>query len=138
RQVLDNLAMFSVNPSALPSFSVPDTGASNVTDTGGLTGNAPTNSLLSKFYALNVSRQNYDQWTLVPIRDPRRLALMRCAYQRAFGYISQDCPDCCALDREFRGVPECEYDCYGPCTIASGWVCCSDNWADVPKCCHRL
>src|SRR5205809_881388 len=67
RQVLDNLALFMVNPSALPSFSYPDSGASNVTDTGALNGVDPTTSFLSKFYALQLSRQNYDQWTLVPV-----------------------------------------------------------------------
>jgi len=45
------------------------------------------------------SRTNQAAWTLAPVTDPRKLELMRCAYQRVIsqcglGYESVACPDC--------------------------------------------
>ena len=134
KQVLDNLAHFSVKRDAVPSFVIPESGATNVSDEGGISGTA-TNSFISKFYALGLKRTNYDQWNLTPVYDAKRLALMRCAYQQAVGAITSDCSDCGELDRKFRGISKEEYVNIGPCPITCGWVCTSGSRRDVPKCC---
>lgn len=134
KQVLDNLALFTVKPSAIPSFAVPDSGSTNVTDTGSATGDS-SNTFLSKYYLPTLSRENFDQWNLVAVHDSRRLALMQCAYQQAVGAPRSNCEDCCELDRRFRGIPKELYECNGPCAIQCGWLCSSNSWWDVPKCC---
>jgi hypothetical protein len=117
QQVLDNLAMFVYDYNALPSFSYPNQSGSNVTDTGNA-GMTPGWSRITQgpqvgqllFGALGLSfsaaRTAQEAFTLQPINDPRRLELMRCAYQRAVatcgcGPESQNCPDCQAIFNKF-------------------------------------
>jgi len=100
-QVLNNLAKFVYDRNALPDFSFPNAGASSVLDSGNLgllftwlwTGTG-SNSLNGA-----VSRTASESWTLTPVTDPRKLELMRCAYQKAVaschGWLeSAQCPDC--------------------------------------------
>lgn len=100
-QVLNNLAKFVYDPNALPDFSFPNAGASSVLDAGSFnllftwlwTGSG-SNGLNS-----TVSRSANESWTLTPVTDPRKLELMRCAYQRAVAscsgvHESVQCPDC--------------------------------------------
>jgi hypothetical protein len=105
QQVLDNLAMFVCNPDATPYFSYPNESSVNITDTGSaeLTPGWNLASGLLLFNSLglrfNASRQAIDGFTVTPINDPRRLELMRCAYQKAVGSCccrgaSTNCPDC--------------------------------------------
>lgn len=118
QQVLDNLAMFVCDYNAFPSFSYPNQGGSNVTDSGsagatpgfsriGLTGTAVKAFVFSTL-GLNfgVSRTCLESFTLTPINDPKKLELMRCAYQRAvkscgLGVESTTCPDCKAIFNKF-------------------------------------
>jgi hypothetical protein len=119
QQVLDNLAMFVCSPNSLPSFAFPNQAGLFVTDTGnfGLTptwqrfaqSSSPLNGLFlfnSLGLSLTGQRQAQDAFTLTPINDPRKLELMRCAYQRAvascgIGTVSQKCPDCQPIFNKF-------------------------------------
>ncbi len=118
QQVLDNLAMFVCDYNAFPSFCYPNQGGSNVTDTGsasaapgfsriGLTGTSIRSFVLATL-GLNIGAQRtcLESFTLTPVNDPRKLELMRCAYQRAvkscgLGVESTTCPDCKAIFNKF-------------------------------------
>ena len=118
QQVLDNLAMFVCDYNAFPSFCYPNQGGSNVTDADsasaspgfsriGLTGTSIKAFVFSTL-GLNfgASRTCPESFTLTPVNDPRKLELMRCAYQRAvsscgMGVESTICPDCKAIFNKF-------------------------------------
>jgi hypothetical protein len=118
QQVLDNLAMFVCDYNAFPSFSFPNQGGSNVTDTDsasaspglsriGLTGTAVKAFVFSTLgFNFGAQRQCAESFTLTPVNDPRKLELMRCAYQQAvrscgYGLESTVCPDCKAIFNKF-------------------------------------
>ncbi|MGE0609850.1 MAG: hypothetical protein AB7O62_22355 [Pirellulales bacterium] len=115
QQVMDNLARFAYDFDSLPHFSVAVTGASQVTDSGSLSytiqwmGNLVTNTLNP-----TVQRQAQESWTLSPISGPRRLELMRCAYQTAIAPCiqrgrSENCPGCSrAFNCFYMGDPQIE------------------------------
>ena len=133
QQVLDNLARFVVNPSSTPFFAVPAAGINQLTDEGGINGGDGV--LTGKFWSLlslGTSRSINQSWDLRPVTEPKRLLLMKCAYQRAIGVSPDGCLDCCKFERAWHGP---EYDCDNPCGITCGWVRCSKNRKDVPKCC---
>lgn len=100
QQVLENLAKFARDPNALPHFSVASGGLNSVNDSGsgqvGLAWN--TFRFTGATLGGNAARGQAQNWTLVPVNDPRKLELMRCAYQRAVSHchpvILGDCPDC--------------------------------------------
>lgn len=100
RQVLDNLAMFVVDPHSIPHFAIPNGGTSTVSDTGSLAF-SPLNAF-RKVAGLTGSRNVQESWALSPVRDPDKLRRMRCAYQQAVG-ACEDCIDCCALQKRFLG-----------------------------------
>jgi hypothetical protein len=111
QQVLNNLAMFVQNPDALPFFAFPNQGTTQIQDTGNI-GNigylAP--NFMSDPFTLNASRQTSENWVLVPVSDPDKLKLMRCAYREAIastiGVNRNDntaCPDCQSLRSDFYG-----------------------------------
>jgi hypothetical protein len=118
QQVLDNLAKFACDYYAFPSFSYPNQGGSNVTDQVtstvspglsriGLTGTAVKAFVFSTL-GLNFGGQRtcLESYTLTPVNDPRKLELMRCAYQKAarscgMGEESTTCPDCKAIFNKF-------------------------------------
>ncbi|HEV3415559.1 MAG TPA: hypothetical protein VG056_02045 [Pirellulales bacterium] len=131
QQVLDNLAMFVFNINSFPHFSYPNQSGSTVTDQGvaGLTpgwGRPITSGataashpprfgdfLLSSLgLNLNAQRSEQEGFTITPINDPKKLELMRCAYQEAVascgcGAMSRNCPDCQArLNSFYTGDPE--------------------------------
>ena len=151
QQVLNNLAMFVYDYNSFPSFSIPNQGGSNVTDTGNATA-APGFSRASGAFLFNslglsfgAARQAQESFTLTPVNDPRKLELMRCAYQQAvsncgFGEPSKHCPDCQAIMNKFyTGDPDGDisktkgivnYDCLKPnCWFGAGCKKC------VPKHC---
>jgi hypothetical protein len=103
-QVLNNLAMFVENPYALPHFAAANSGTLSITDFGQL--NSPSLNQFRQTVGLEGSRQAAEGWTLDPVRDPRRLTLMRCAYQRALGVAPDHCPDCCELEKEWHLKPD--------------------------------
>jgi hypothetical protein len=108
QQVLDNLAMFVCDINSMPFFSYPNQSGSQVTDTGNLGGSAawtrPTTAPFPLIFgpagfSLTAQRSQQEAFTVTPINDPRKLELMRCAYQTAVGNcrcgaVSGDCPDC--------------------------------------------
>src|SRR5260370_11565840 len=90
QQVLDNLAMFITDPGSLPYFNVLSTGLNEVDDMGSVMGSL----LLARVgmrnlfmvgqeaSTLNASPALTENWTASPVNDPRRLELMRSAYQK--------------------------------------------------------
>src|SRR5690349_13885810 len=84
QQVLNNLAKFVHDPNALPDFAWPKEGSAQITDhcegSGSLMWDAAgfMGATLSSLF----SREKQDAWTMEPINDPRKLELMRCAYQK--------------------------------------------------------
>lgn len=108
QQVLDNLAKFVADPYAIPSFALANAGASNITDQ--CNGAVSVSWVASGFEKLGLDlmgqRQKMNNWTVTPITDPRKLELMRCAYQRAVSQCtgigeSACCPDCQKRFNEF-------------------------------------
>jgi hypothetical protein len=119
QQILDNLAKFVCDYYAFPSFCYPNQGGSNVTDQDsvsaspgfsriGLSQNAPIRAFVLATLGLNFGAQRtcLESYTLTPVNDPRKLELMRCAYQKAvrscgLGEESTTCPDCKAIFNKF-------------------------------------
>ena len=136
QQVMDNLATFVVNPHALPYFSYAKSGVSDVTDTGRIS--TVLNWIASGFdravFTVEAQRAAKEGWTLEPINDPRKLELMRCAYQKVvqncgLGAMSMQCPDCQKrLNRFYTGDPNnftrpeevVDDACLSPYLLASG------------------
>jgi hypothetical protein len=103
---------------ALPHFSYANQSGASVTDQGttGITPNwgRPITSgasapfrpphfgdflLNSLGFSANAQRSAQEGFTITPINDPKKLELMRCAYQQAVvnccgGNIPRNCPDC--------------------------------------------
>ncbi len=117
QQVLDNLAMFVHNPNSLPSFAYPNTGRSDVTDKGSIGSDTTWNRLgfATEVLKLSGGRDLYETWGLTPVYDPRRLELMRCAYQHSLWCAglcstSSSCPNCDRIQRTFYlGDPSSKY-----------------------------
>jgi hypothetical protein len=96
QQALDNMAMFCLNPEALPSLVSLKTGASQVGDTGTLgflgavglaTGVAHTsNFTFGSSPTISGTRVIVDQWGSTPITDDNNLLLVRKAFRSALGY----------------------------------------------------
>ena len=95
QQVLNNLAQFAVNPSALPWHVNFREGTSQVTDflTGGALADlapfAPTVTQAQLFG----SRTAVAQWGASPVIDPTELRLLFIAYRRAHGFPDMPSPD---------------------------------------------
>lgn len=108
QQVLDNLAKFANNREALPHFSYPQQGLAQVTDqasTGADLTFGPS-ALTSWVWKMSGSQTNAGSYTLTPINDPKKLELMRCAYQKAISgccctNASEACPDCALRFNKF-------------------------------------
>lgn len=138
QQVLNNVAMFVQNPAALPFFAFPNQGTTSVQDTGTV-GNPgyKSGNFTSSDFVLNGSRQQTENWVLVPVSDPGKLSLMRCAYRQAIsgcfgvdfiGYA--DCPDCRKLRKDFYGPVDPEkknphYNEEQPCLNSDCWFRCT-------------
>ena len=107
QEVLDNLAKFVCDPNSMPYFSYPNQNSASVADTG--TGQNTTIlsfPAVTSAFQISASRQVTDGFTITPINDPRKLELMRCAYQLAVrscgrGSVSTTCPDCQTRFRVF-------------------------------------
>jgi hypothetical protein len=145
QQVLNNVAMFTANPGALPSFAVVNAGTVTVTDQKTATGQstyAPTLvfpqqngaglPILSLTPGFNLQRQVSENWSMVPVTDADHLRRVRCAFQLLVT-DGQDtyCEDCVAELREFFLGQQDKLDCIVP----RGWYCVGRK-KDVPKeCC---
>jgi hypothetical protein len=96
RQALDNLAMFHLNPSALPSLVTLKTGATQVGDTGsvgflgavGLATGATQalNKTVGSSPTLTGTRTIVDQWGSSPVTDDNNLLLLSKAFHCALGH----------------------------------------------------
>ena len=91
QQVLDNLARFADNPSALPWHVNFREGTAQITDS--LSGGAAVDlgPPVTWFPQLLGSRTAVAQWGMTPVINSTELRLLRIAYRRAFG--SPDMPD---------------------------------------------
>jgi hypothetical protein len=96
QQVLDNLALFAVNPDALPWHINLREGTSQVTDS--LSGGAALDlgPPVTWFPQLLGSRTAVAQWGASPVIDATELRLLRIAYRRAHG--APDMPTPAFLD----------------------------------------
>jgi hypothetical protein len=119
QQVLDNLAMFVYDYDSMPFFSFPNQSGAQVTDQASanaqlgwgrvnmFAGKGDNSSKVFPFplllNAIGLSgggqRSQQESFTITPVNDPRKLELMRCAYQTAVsncgpGAVSGTCPDC--------------------------------------------
>ncbi len=111
RQVLDNLAMFHANPSALPFYSLAGTGqtninlqaSANVVPNWDLLTNAGK-ALTFHFDKINSTiggqETAQDQWTTLSVLNPDELEMIRAAYQRTVGDGSGEWSD--RLDQYFQ------------------------------------
>lgn len=93
QQVLDNLALFAVNPDALPWHVNLREGTSQVTDSASLGAavdlGPPTDTLPQIFG----TRTAVAQWGGSPVIDTLELRLLRVAYRRAFGSEEMPSPE---------------------------------------------
>jgi hypothetical protein len=93
QQVLDNLALFAANPSALPWHVNLREGTTQVTDSGSagaLVDLGPPASTQPQVFG---SRTVVAQWGMSPVIDPMELSLLRIAYRRAHGSPEMPDPD---------------------------------------------
>jgi len=149
QQVLDNLAKFARDPNALPHFAVATGGFSDVTDVteGGLTAAWNATRFTGAGLASAVNRGMKQNWTLVPVNDPRKLELMRCAYQKAVaccrGRSSYCCPECSKRFKNFYTGNDNE-EIPLPCTEESNGTitscCLNSGWLKVgcKRCIHKF
>jgi hypothetical protein len=146
RQVLDNVAMFVANPSAMPHVSIINAGTITVADQKSLNGNAtyaPTLTfsqqngaglpILSLLVNPSGSRNVTENWSLLPVTDVDNLRRIRCAFQLVvLGGETTDCDQCADLLRRFYLGETERMDCVLP----TGWFR-AGRKKDVPKaaCC---
>jgi hypothetical protein len=143
QQVLNNVAQFTANPSAMPSFAVFNAGTVTVTDQKTANVNAtgtPTISnaqqagsglpILSLLINPSLSKTLTENWSMSPVTDIDNLRRIRLAMQLPVlrGRETTDCEDCGnQLERFYR----CERDRM-ECMIPMGWYCVGRKH-DVPK-----
>lgn len=113
RMVLDNVALFSANPAAIPSFAVVNAGTVTVSDqkTGSLNpAYAPTlrlvdqaggsGPIVSVLFGANGQRLVSENWSLVPVADPDNMRRLRCALQ--YIVLGENIPDCGRCSEELK------------------------------------
>jgi hypothetical protein len=93
QQVLDNLAQFATNPSALPWHVNLREGTTQITDS--ITGGAALDlgPPVTWFPQLLGSRTAVAQWGMSPVIDATELRLIRIAYRRAHGAPDMPSPE---------------------------------------------
>lgn len=92
QQVLDNLALFSANPAALPWHLTLREGTTQITDSvsGGALVDVEASALEPQLFG---SRTAVAQWGMSPVVEPTALRLLRYAYQRAQGQDRMPTPE---------------------------------------------
>ena len=93
QQILDNLALFSANPSALPWHVNVREGTTQITDSvsgGAAVELGPPPDWLPQLFG---SRTVVAQWGGAPVIDPLELRLLRIAYRRAHGSLEMPGPE---------------------------------------------
>lgn len=127
KEVVENFAVAADNPAVLPFFSVIGAGATQVTDTVRSTSRTNWNpvgfALESLFFHVNRTLQ--ENWTLDPVREPRKLEAIRCAVQIVLGGPDAPCPECNDVLTTFRVADRLA-------KIPPGWLHVGKK-CDVPK-----
>jgi hypothetical protein len=144
QQVLDNLAKFVHDANALPHFALPNTGNSTVSDTGTMSPGITWSDVGFSGASLGLqgNRNVTLAWAMDPIRDPHKLALMRCAYQKAVAScgaanVPPNCAECDTAITKF-------YDGHGHSNPIAGVMECGGCWfrwgtkKDLPKKCDCI
>ena len=120
-QVLANLALFAVNPSALPWHVNLREGTTQITDSataGALVDLGPPAVTQPQIFG---SRTAVAQWGMSPVIDPTELRLLRIAYRRAHGIdempspefleeLSHELKDQLAMNADLRNESDLFYD----------------------------
>jgi hypothetical protein len=78
KHMLDNLALMVHNPAGVPNPVVVSGGVVQVSDNGGGTGNITD---IFPFGLFTAGRTVSEQWSLSPLQNSQKLALMRCTFQ---------------------------------------------------------
>src|SRR5262249_35006539 len=86
QQVLNNLAMFSVNPHAIPSHVSIRDGSAQIQDFGQAAVTLDIAGSVVRAPGLTGSRSVVEQWGVSPVTDDVELRVIRVAYQRALGW----------------------------------------------------
>jgi hypothetical protein len=86
QQVLNNLAMFCANPSALPWHINLRDGSAQVVDSGSASVLLDWHRAIVSHPTLMGSRTVVEQWGMSPVTDDIELKLLRIAYRRAIGF----------------------------------------------------
>jgi hypothetical protein len=131
RMVLENVAMFVANPSAMPAIAVVNAGTVTVADQKTINANAtyaPTETfsqqagaglpILSLLFNPSASRILTENWSLAPVTDVDNLRRIRCAFQLVVvGSETTNCDNCLDLLRRFYLGETDRMDCMLP----TGW-----------------
>ena len=130
QQVLDNLAQFATNPSALPWHVNLREGTTQLTDS--LSGGAALDlgPPVTWFPQLLGSRTAVAQWGMSPVIDPTELRLLRIAYRRAHGIpdaptpefldeLAHELKDQFASNADLRNESELFYEFHGNASRSS-------------------
>jgi hypothetical protein len=131
KHILDNVAMFVRNPAALPNPVAITAGVVQISDNGSVLGNItwnPFGMVGTEQYFLGGtgSRTVSEQWSLIPIHNPEKLRLQRCAFQLLVGSDLANCDDCVTRLRKHLGEEEFAT------AIPQGWFHVGTR-KDVPK-----
>lgn len=135
QQVLTNLAMLSENPGSTPSFGLPNGGGTNLQHANTLNGGLNWNAFAftGANLGLNGSRAVMQNWTLTPINDPRRLKLMKCAYQQAIDSGDSNCNlDCNEPLNRFLQSPK------SMSKVPGRFFCVSEKAPNKSGCCNKV
>lgn len=147
QQVLNNIAMFVCNPSAMPSVAVINTGTVTVADQKTYNTSAtysPTLTfaqqgggalpILTLLFNPSMQRNLTENWSLAPVTDIDNLRRIRCAFQMVVldGGQTTDCESCLELLQRFYLGETDRMDCVLP----RGWFQAGSR-KDVPRnACH--
>jgi hypothetical protein len=126
RQILDNVALFTANPDAMPAVAVFNAGTVNVQDSrsaGISVFYSPTlpfslqggTDILNLTPGVHAQRQVTENWTMLPVTDSDNLRRLRCAFQYlVLGDQPTRCEHCRErLERFFVGDAE-DLECLLP------------------------
>ena len=105
QQVLDNLAMYCEDPTALPWHVNLQNGAVQIADAGSVGTIAQTD--LSHAFTWSPyftgTRSIVTQWSTIPVTDDATLRLLRLAYQIAVSYRAERDPDSSGVAAQEKG-----------------------------------
>jgi hypothetical protein len=86
QQVLNNLAMFSCNPYAMPAHVAIRDGSAQIQDFGQAASGLDIAGAVTTSLGLTGSRTVVEQWGVSPVTDDIEVRIIQVAYQRALGW----------------------------------------------------